>query len=36
MVFKTGEVVAPDFAGAKVPIVDFAGEVEMNSFDIVG
>ncbi len=36
MVFETGEVIAPDFAGAEVPIIDFAGKVEMDSFDIVG
>lgn len=36
MVLETGEVVAPDFAGAAVPIIDLAGEIKMDPFDIVG
>lgn len=36
MVFKTGEVAAPDFTGPEVAIIDFVGEVEMDSFDFLG
>ncbi len=36
MVFQSREAVAPNFASAGVPIVDLAGKVKMNSFDIVG
>lgn len=36
MVFEAGEVGAPEFAGAEVPVVDFVGEVEVDALDIFG
>lgn len=36
MVFETGKAVSPEFARAKVSVVELVGKVHMYSFDIFG